>query len=88
MSKARNSKAVAGPPPLLGGTGPKLIIHGHGNLQGRQQHGLRLKRDTMKRLRACVAGPDYLAVELAIRELCDRLEAQSGMRVVKAEELG
>ena len=66
----------------------KLLILGRGQLHKRRLHAVRLLHETMERLRAVASGPDYLLIELAVREFCERLEAREDIRIVKAEDLG
>lgn len=67
---------------------PKLLILGHGSSAGRRLHAMRLKEALIERLNSCVEGPIYLAVELAIEELCARLESNDSMTIVRAADRG
>lgn len=71
-----------------GTTQQKLLIIGRGQLHKRKLHAVRLLPETMNRLRTVAAGPDYLLIELAVREFCEALEARSDIRIVQADSLG
>lgn len=67
---------------------PKLIITGRGQLDQRAMHALRLKPELMDRLKAVASGQNYLLVQVAIEQLCERLENTTEIIVIKAEDLG
>ena len=82
------------------GTTPRVVILGRGTLTGtmipdgigglqpaRKLEALRLRRRTMDRVRALVAGPVYLAVDLLLQRACDALEQQDRIEAIRAEDL-
>lgn len=82
------------------GSTPRVFILGRGTLTGtmipdgigglqpaRKLEALRLRRRTMDRVRALVAGPAYLAVDLLLQRACDALEQQDRIEAIRAEDL-
>ena len=67
---------------------PKLIITGRGQLDEGAMFALRLKPELMDRLKAVASGQNYLLVQVAIQDLCERLEIAKEFRVIRAEDLG
>lgn len=82
------------------GSTPRVIIVGRGTLTGaliegpdgtreptRKLEALRIRKRTMERVRALVAGPAYLAVDLLLQRACDQLELKDGIEVIRAEDM-
>lgn len=67
---------------------PRLIITGRGQLDKRAMHALRLKPELFDRLKAVASGQNYLLVQVAIEQLCERLENTDEILVIRAEDLG
>jgi hypothetical protein len=53
-------------------------------------HALRLKPELIERLRKVASGPTYLLTQVALEEMCEKLEAAepSSIRIIRAEDLG
>lgn len=89
-AKARKSRGWGATTVRMGegGSVPKVIILGRGQLTGRKLFATRLPQEVMDRLRGLVSGPDYLALQLAVTAYCEDLEAREDTQVIPAENLG
>ena len=66
---------------------PKLLIMGRGQMAGRAMHAMRITPELVERVKKCAAGPLYLVVQVALERLCEQLENQENIQVIKAEDL-
>jgi len=71
-----------------GSQAPRLVILGRGQLGDRTPTLIRLRPQTLKRMKLLTDGPNYLIIQIALEKLFDELEKTDEMQLVRAEDLG